>query len=155
MKKFAIASLAMLLLTGCGAATKHSDSIPASTQTATAEKKADVQKYAVTVDETKVATDYKGNPAVVISYTFTNNDEKPASFMIATSEKLFQDGVELERAILSDHSVDSGAAVKDIKKGASVKVQSAFVLTSKSEVELTVTPLFGETPIVSTKIKVA
>lgn len=88
-------------------------------------------KYAVTIDSCKQAKDYAGKPAVVITYTWTNNSDDATSFMTSISDKAFQDGVELETAILSDSS-DSNS-MKEIKPGKSLKVTQAFKLDSTKD----------------------
>lgn len=88
-------------------------------------------KYAVTIDSCKQTKDYSGKAAVIITYTWTNNSDEARSFMTAISDKAFQDGVELETAILSGSSDTN--SMKEIKPGKSLKVTQAFLLDSKSE----------------------
>ncbi len=99
--------------------------------------------YVVTIDSATQTTDYEGKPALVVNYTFTNNSEKDASFLVATSAKAFQDGVELDLAIVSDGSVDSGSTMNDVKPGATTTAQLAYSLTSTSEVTVEVSELFS------------
>lgn len=62
----------------------------------------------------------------------------------STNVKAFQDGVELDIAMMMDDSVyDAGLGQKDIKPGTTLGVQSAFVLTSKSPVEVEVSELIS------------
>lgn len=93
----------------------------------------------------KVTEDYEGNPAIVIEYNWTNNTEEAESFMLATLCKAFQDGIQLESAIImNDEVYDSEASLKEIKPGASLTVYSAYVLDSESDVTIEVEELFGE-----------
>lgn len=87
--------------------------------------------YTVTIDSCKQTKDYQGKAAVNITYTWTNNSDKATSFMVSVIDKAFQDGVELETAILSGSS-DSNVS-KEIKPGKSLKVTQAFKLDSKTQ----------------------
>lgn len=87
--------------------------------------------YAVTIDSCKQTKDYQGKAAVVITYTWTNNSDKATSFMTSITDKAFQDGVQLDTAILGNG--DSSNLMKDIKPGKSIKVTQAFKLDSKTE----------------------
>lgn len=98
--------------------------------------------YVVTIDEAAMGTDYQGEKAAVITYTFTNNSDKACNFMTTIGAKAFQDGVQLEGAIGVD-GVDSQDLMKDIKPGKSITVQQAYVLAdTKNPVEVEVTELF-------------
>lgn len=98
--------------------------------------------YVVTIDEGALGTDYQGEKAAVITYTFTNNSDKACNFMTTIGAKAFQDGVQLEGAIGVD-GVDSQDLMKDIKPGKSITVQQAYVLAdTKNPVEVEVTELF-------------
>ena len=100
----------------------------------------DLGDYVVTIDGASLATDYDGNPALILTYTWTNNSEETCSAMTALMEKAFQDGIQLESAIIGNSSVfDSDASWKEIRPGASLSVQKAFVLdntVSSVEIEI-------------------
>lgn len=85
--------------------------------------------------------DYEGNPAIVITYAWTNNSDDTTSAMVSIGEKAFQDGVQLESAmIIGNDSYDAEASMKDVRPGTTIDVQCAFVLTSETstvEFELT------------------
>lgn len=99
-------------------------------------------KYTVSIDECSSATDYKNNAVVVITYTFTNNSDDSANFMTAISDKVFQNGVELESAIGA--GIDSQDSMKDIKPGSSITLQKAYVLDDKeSEIVVECSELFS------------
>lgn len=173
MKKILAAAFGLALLTGCGggseAAPKDtgttsqaaSSSVSESNAPAPEETKesapAEDRDFAVTIDGHKVVKDYEGKPALVVDFTFTNNSDKAANFMFATQAKAFQDGIELETAIIADEKdFDSGNSMKDIKSGKSLEVQQAFVLDGEEDVELTVTELisFDDTPLAEAVISV-
>lgn len=91
--------------------------------------------YAVEITGARLSQDYEGNPAVVVSYTWTNNSEDTTSAMVTMMESAFQDGVELESAIImGDDSYDSGSSMKDVRPGASVEIQKAFLLDSETSI---------------------
>jgi hypothetical protein len=92
-------------------------------------------EYAVTIDSARTVKDYKGNPVMIVDFTFTNNSDKDANFMFAVSAKAFQDGVELSDSYgVDDPDYDVEAGMKDIKPGASLKVQDAWELTGTTPV---------------------
>ncbi len=91
-------------------------------------------KYAVSIDSCETASDYQGNDAAVVTYTFTNNSDKATSFTVAISHKAFQKGVQLESAIVS--GINSQDSLKEIQPGVSITVKSAYHLDDKSEINV-------------------
>ncbi len=118
------------------------------------ENKGILGDYEVEILSAKIAKDYEGNSAIVINYQFTNNSDDAANFMFALSDKAFQNGIELESAIIMDSKTyDSDEKMKDIKPGKTIKVQSAFVLNDKKNtVEIEVSELisFSDKKVVKT-----
>ena len=163
MKKIVGVAFLVLLLAGCGAGSSKGSSAVATQTAAPAKAATEAEKpkeekskakYVVTIDGTSVGADYKGNKALVVTYTFTNNSEKAANFMFATRAKAFQNGVELSSAIGVD-SVDASNSMKDVKPGATITFNEAYTLTDASEVEVIVTELFDDESIATTKVKVS
>lgn len=150
----ALSMAAILLTVGCGGTPETTTAPAATTEAAapaeTSEAAAPAEtteaaapaadaEFVVTIDGSRVTKDYEGNPALVVDYTFTNNSEETTSFMLAAHSKAFQDGVQLEVAMIMDDanfSVENG--MKDLRPGTSLAIQEAFVLTSESDVELEV-----------------
>lgn len=101
--------------------------------------------YEVEILSAKKTKDYDGKPAIIIDYQFTNNSDEATSFMVALIDKAFQDGIELESAIVVNTKVyDADESMKDIKPGKSLKVQQAFLLNdSKTPVEVEVSELIS------------
>ncbi len=97
--------------------------------------------YAVTIDGSTLTTDYEGAPAIIIDYTFTNNSEEATSFAAACMPKAFQNGVELETAIVNDDLGNGYTA--EIKPGATTQARIAYTLADESEVSIEVTELFS------------
>lgn len=92
-------------------------------------------QYGVTIDSLTPATNYDGQPAAIVSLTFSNNSGKPTSFSSALEMQAFQNGIELDDAFMLDEpSYDSGSALKDVKPGSTITVQHAFLLSGDSDV---------------------
>lgn len=111
--------------------------------------------YEVEILTCRLTKDYEGKDAVIITYRFTNVlGDEPASFMWSFSDKVYQGGVECETAyIYDDDSYDSANKDKEIKAGASLEVECAYVLndtTSDVEVEVTELISLDETKITKT-----
>ncbi len=100
----------------------------------------DIGDYSFSINNYTLTSDYDGNPAIIVDFDFTNNGEETTSFMSAAHAKAFQDGVQLEVALIMNADVyNSENSMKEIKTGATLNVQEAWVLTSESspvEVEL-------------------
>lgn len=119
--------------------------------------------YTVKIESARLSKDYEGKKVVVVKYKFTNNGDKAVPFMTAISGKAFQDGVELELAIVDstkDKKFNSANSLKEIKKGASIEVEEGYLLSnnkSKVEVEATEFISLNETKLVKefdvTKLK--
>ncbi len=110
-----------------------------NTTTSTGESESTTEttkRYGVTIDSCEFSTDYEGNKAAVVTYTFTNNSDDATSFTVAVLDKAFQNGVELESAYGTNW--DSSNSLKDIKPGASIQVQAAFVLDDASDITIEV-----------------
>lgn len=81
-------------------------------------------EYPVTIDACAVTSDYQGNPAIVVTYTWTNNSSDPQMFEVAIDDKAFQNGVELSFATISvtDQTYDMQASFKEVQPGATQTV---------------------------------
>lgn len=99
--------------------------------------------YVIVINGATQTVDYEGKPTLVVDFTFTNNSDQDANFMFAASAKAFQDGVQLEDAILMDDSYDPSNSLKDLKPGVSIDVQNAYVLTATTDVTVEVTELIS------------
>lgn len=95
----------------------------------------DLGDYHVEIKGATLAKDYSGKPAIIVTYAWTNNSNDTTSAMVSVSGKAFQDGVQLETAlIMGDDSYDAGASMKDVRPGTTIDVQSAYILTSETAV---------------------
>ena len=178
MKKLLAVLIGLLLLAGCGSpSAAPNGTTPSDPPAASAEPESPATEqpaeeapeeapgelavdstYAVTIDGSRVSKTYDGKPALIVDFTFTNNSDEAANFMFATRVQAFQDGIELGSAFISDDKkYDPDSAMKDIKPGKSLKVQSAFELADKkTDVEIEVTELisFDDTVLASAVLKI-
>lgn len=103
-----------------------------------------VGDYAVEIKDAFKTTDFEGKPAIVVTYTWTNNSDETTSALVSLIEKAFQDGIQLETAFLYDvDGYDANGAMTEIRPGISLDVQAAFLLNSNSPVEVEINALFG------------
>lgn len=100
--------------------------------------------YSVEIKGASIGEDYNGNPIIVVTYSWTNNSDETKAAAFTLLSKAFQDGVELENAIVANSELyDSGASIREIRPGATLDVQSAFVMTSNSIVEFELSKLIS------------
>ncbi len=116
--------------------------------------------FAVAIGKSRKVKDYDGNAALLVNYTFTNNSDEDANFSFSISDKAFQGGVQLERAILLDddkYDYDSSNSLKDVKPGSEIKVQEVYVLADKSDVTIELSELisFDDEILASTTISLS
>lgn len=137
---------AALALAGCsgssggsGRATSSGSEAPAAAEQAD-QTQAASSKYEVTIDSARVTEDYSGDPAVVIGFTFTNNSDDKANFTFATSVEVYQNGVELDLAIVGD--IENNG-LNDIKPGATIQTEQAYSLNDMSDIEVEVSELLS------------
>lgn len=95
----------------------------------------DLGDYHVEIKSADLAEDYEGNPAIIVTYSWTNNSDDTKSSLSCVIAKAFQDGVELENAIIMNNDVfDSSSYTKEVRPGTTIDIQNAFVLTSETSV---------------------
>ena len=96
------------------------------------DEKADgtIGDYACVVKKAKICKDWEGKDAVKITYSFTNNSKESASFDIALTDEVYQDGIQLESTFISSDEDDFGIDVK-IKPGMTKEVAKVYVLRDK------------------------
>lgn len=139
-----VAALAVALATpfalaGCGGSDDPESSGGAPAEQSEVEEPA--SDYVVTIDGSTVTTDYEDNPAIIIDYSFTNNSEEAISFAVACHAKVFQNGVQLENAIVTEDLGNGYMA--EIKPGATTTARLAYALTDESDVTVEVEELFS------------
>lgn len=96
------------------------------------EKKGQIGGNDVEIVSAKIAKDYSGKDAIIVTYQWTNNGTKPASFLYEFSAHVYQNGIELSDAYLSD--IDAQKSLAKVQPGASCEVQDAYILQDRSDV---------------------
>ena len=153
-RKRVVALLTTILATGCAACGggKESAVLPGGDGHMAAKAKASERKtevdqdkeaasdgsgtlgdYHVTISGATLTKDYEGNSALVVTYTWSNHGADTINAAAILAAQAYQNGVELERAIIGDSTVyDSEAEWKEIPPGASLTVQYAFGMDSET-----------------------
>ena len=142
-----ITLFALLLLTLCSCVdtgnTQDQGSGSASSNSSSNSKLGD---YDVIIESCRLATDYEGEPIVIVKYKFTNNGDEPACFAWSLEYDAFQDGVGLNECYFADDSANysSDNQTKEIKRGFSLSVEVAYELNdSTTDVEIEVSELIS------------
>lgn len=99
--------------------------------------------YSVEVRDARRTADAAGNPAVVVSYAWTNDGAESVNAAGLFRAKAFQDGVQLDAAEVADIGLyDPTAYARELRPGATLELQAPFLLTSETAViEFEVSPL--------------
>lgn len=112
-------------------------------QTVTLESSGVLGDYGVEIHEFELSRDASGSPAIIINYTFTNNGSETTNGITALSDAAYQNGVQLDTAIIMTGGIGQDQ-MKDIQSGASIELQSAFLLSSDTApVEFEVSEMFS------------
>lgn len=91
--------------------------------------------YYVEIKDASIVTDYDGNPAIVITYEWTNNGEETVSAEDVLARAAFQDGTPLDDAYIGDVALyDSELLYRELDPGETFDVQCAFTLASDSAI---------------------
>ncbi len=151
MKKLILMSLAVTFIlaamAGCMNNKNGTVSSTASkndtTSVASAEKNDaapnELGEYTVDIKSSRMAKDYEGKDIIIVSYSFKNNSEDSASFSLAINDKVFQNGVGLNKCYVAAENANysSDNQTKDIKKGAALDVEVAYYLNdTKTPIEV-------------------
>lgn len=100
-----------------------------------------VGNFTVAIKSAKLSKSYEGDDAVTVTYDFTNNGDEAQSFDVVIDDTVYQNGVELEFAVISG-STESNS-MKKIQKGASLEVEKSYKLQDKtSPINVEVKELF-------------
>jgi hypothetical protein len=152
MKKLLSITLAILMVTAfaffaIGSGSEDTDD-QGSSSAKSDSSKADTNlgDYNVTIDNCTLSKNTLDKKDVaIISYTFTNKSDSAQSFDVAFSDKVYQDGVEMERNYFcEDESFNLDASSKEIKAGKSVKVDIAYTLNdTTTDVDVEVSELIS------------
>lgn len=103
-------------------------------------------EYEVKIDKLERTTDVDGKPAILVTYTWTNNSSEPTMFLAAVSTRAMQSGVELQTALVQGG--DPAASTEEVQPGGSAVVTEAFALRDSSDVTIECTDMFSMDEIV-------
>lgn len=95
----------------------------------------DTGNFHVKIKNAVKATDEDGNPAIVITYEWTNNSEETTNVMSSMYEQAFQDGVEMDVGYVDSEKYDLFSNLTDVRPGTTIDISTAFAMTSDSVVE--------------------
>lgn len=107
---------------------------------------ANLGDYKVLIDSCRLAKDYEGRAVVIVKYIFTNNAENATAFYTAFDDKVYQNGVGLNKSyVLADSAnYSSDNQTKEIKKDATLDVEVAYELNdTTTDIEVEVEELFS------------
>lgn len=71
-------------------------------------------KYDVEIVTAKTATDFQGNPAIIVTYNFTNNSNANASFLTSVSANAFQNSVQCNVATMMPDVMDAQPSLAEV-----------------------------------------
>lgn len=102
-----------------------------------------IGEYHVTIDGAKFSKDYDGNPAIIVTCTWTNNSDETTCAMSELIARAYQNGVELESAFMTGDDFDANT-LTNLRPGASTQIQYAFELDgSSAPVEFELSEIFA------------
>ncbi|MDR2292922.1 MAG: DUF5067 domain-containing protein [Prevotellaceae bacterium] len=114
-----------------------------------ADTKGTLGQYDVEILSARMAqkNKYNDEDIVIITYKFTNNSDKDASFGLSLKSQIFQNGQELDTAFLTTISEPDlkQTSSNDVKTGFSIEVDKCYKLKDKSPVTVEVEPYFDFT----------
>lgn len=86
------------------------------------------EKFNLKYVKHEIGSDYEETPALIIYYEYTNLADEASNFMMNVSDKLFQNGIQLESAMLMDSPDEYGNSMLDVQKGSTITVATAHTL---------------------------
>ena len=114
---------------GAEAVSAPADDIPQGEQLSGA---GDIGDYHIAIGGLETVRDAEGYPAVIVTYTWTNNSEATASAMVMLLERAYQGERRLEAAQLGQRAgYDAHSAARNVQPGGSATVQRAYRLAEE------------------------
>ena len=106
---------------------------------------ATLEEYDVEIKSAALGEDYEGNPAIMITFSWTNNSEETVMPMVAVVTRAFQGGVGLDSAIIiGNDNYDGDAYSTEVRPGTTIVVQVAYALRDEtSPVEFVIEKFLG------------
>lgn len=92
--------------------------------------------YDVEIKSAFLSSDYTGEPAIIITYEWTNNSDATINAATALMERAFQNGVQIDRstAFADIPGYESGTSTRSLRPGATAEVQCVFTLPDETAV---------------------
>ena len=155
MLSVAVMGVIAMGFTGCGESSSSNTSTDAGAgeEAAVEAEKSDL-KYDVSILGGEVVSNYLGEPALVVTYSYTNNSDKAAAFDIALDAQCFQNGLELDSTIVEGYDL---VTTSELKPGATTEVKKPYALADESDVTVEVREMisFSDDIIAESVISVA
>lgn len=108
----------------------------------------EIGEYFVEITDVRRTTDYDGNPALIITYSWTNNSDQTISPIETIWDEAYQDGVQMEYGIPADDE-EWNPSDRGAEPGYTVEVDLIYILNSESPVRLELTGTDGSTEMVT------
>lgn len=99
--------------------------------------------FNVTYVRHETGTDYEGNPCLYYYYTFTNNGDDNASAAVSAYVQCFQNGVQRDSAITTDHNDSMDNYMNEVQPGGTVEVCQVYSLEDTSDVTIEASDLIS------------
>lgn len=101
--------------------------------------------YKVSILSARKSADHEGKAAVIVKYQFTNNSAENQRFMSTVMDKAFQNGVQLDNAlIVGDDTYSSIDSAKEIQPGGTMEIEQAYLISDTgADITIEVTELFS------------
>lgn len=121
-------------------------SVPATEQPKQKNKGTVSDKYDVEIVTAKTATDFQGNPAIIVTYNFTNNSNANASFLTSVSANAFQNSVQCNVATMMPDVMDAQPSLAEVQPGGTITLECAYSLQDTANpITVQVGPLINVT----------
>ena len=109
-----------------------------ATQQGAGQAGAATARYGVSVDGAELTSDFSGNPAVVVTFSFTNRSDAATSLISAVIPEVYQDGVQCQMAMAQT----DGNALSRVKPGSTVSASLAYSVKDGSDITVEVREAF-------------
>lgn len=85
-------------------------------------------QYDVEIVSARISNDYQGNPAAIVTYSFTNNGNSNATFLTSVSANAFQNSVQCGVAVITSGEMDAQPSMSQVQPGGTLEVECAYSL---------------------------
>lgn len=103
----------------------------------------EIGKYYVKIGEHEITRDYSGNPILLVTIDFTNNNDEAKAFIYSLDCKAYQNGVELTSPI-STYGIENynwQDKTKEVQKGVTYQFKLAFEISDETKpVDIQISP---------------